>query len=786
MRNLFTLLFLLLFTQELLYAQTDVTGRVTDGESGQPLPAATILLEGTYRGTITNSDGFFTLSVDSLPAGLTVRYIGFESRRLEVNGQTRYPLQIAMTPSVTELGEIVVTDRDPGLTIMERVIARKQIWRESLSTYRADAYTRQSMSNDTSIVSILESSSVAYWDRERGHREVQLSSRQTSNMSENENFAGVAYLPNFYDDNIEIAGYDMVGITHPDALRYYHFRLLETLQMDGKPLYQIEVTPRRPRQPLFEGTAWVLGRDYALIEVELKPNDVVSFPPPVRDFDLYYRQQFSNYGGEYWLPVDMRVSGMIHIGMVGLQFPPIRFSQVSRLSDYEVNATLPDSVFQTEDLFTRADSTSREPLTIEPIPLSAEEQAAYATIDSTQTLEEAFKPEGFLARMMEREEQRERTDRFAGMGRVIPDGVGIRAHFNRIDGYHLGLSYGRIFSDGAWELNGFGGYSFHSERWDYGGSFSRRLITLTSTPVHLLGGYENRTDTRFPSRHYTAGMNTVPMLLGETDYFDYYRNEKLYGGLEFRRLLPLTDLTLTFHRELHGTFEPGSEMNYSLTGWHQERRLNPVIEEGTLHSVQMELGVNVSQTNYGITGQRQLTLAAEVSDAALGSDFGFTRLDAALSWNLQTFYPRRLFTNTLDLHLSGGTSFGELPLQRFGSIDGSLSNFTPFGSLKTRHGRPYEGSRYWLATAEHNFRTIPFELLGLRPLVEKGWGVILFGGAGYTEADGSYPDSLMVTDGIHSEIGVSLNSVFGILRIDVAKRLDVPGTFIGFSLPRYF
>ncbi|MEX2601594.1 MAG: DUF5686 family protein [Balneolaceae bacterium] len=786
MRHLCILLFLLLFTQDLLYSQTDITGRITDGENGQPLPAATILLEGTYRGTITNPDGYFTLPADSLPAVLTIRYIGFESQRLEVTRQTPLPLQIAMTPSVTELGEIVVTERDPGLTIMERVIARKQIWRESLSTYRAEAYTRQSMSNDTSIVSILESSSVAYWDRERGHREVQLSSRQTSNMSEDQNFAGVAYLPNFYDDDIQIAGYDMVGVTHSDALRYYQFRLLETLQMDEKPLYKIEVTPRRQRQPLFEGTVWVLGRDYALIEVDLKPNEVVSFPPPVQDFDLYYRQQYSNYGGEYWLPVDMRVNGLIHIGVVGMQFPPFRFSQVSRLSDYEVNTALPDSVYQAEELFSKADSTNREELTVEPIPLSEEEQAAYATIDSTQTLEEAFKPEGFLARMMEREEQRERTGRFAGIGRIIPDGVDFRAHFNRMDGYHLGLRYGHSFSGGSWELDVFGGYSFHSEEWDYGGSFSRRLATLKSTPVHLLGGYGNGTETRFTSRHYTSGMNSIPVLLGDIDYFDYYRNEKLYGGLEFRRLLPLTDLSLTFNRELHSSFEPGTEMNYSLTGWHKERRLNPVIEEGTLHSLKMELAVNVATSNYGITGNREFSLSTEWSDDALGSDFSFTRLDAALNWNLNTFYPRRLFANTLDLHLSAGTSFGELPLQRFGAVDGSLSSFTPFGTLKTRHGRPYEGNRYWMAAAEHNFRTIPFELLGLRPLVEKGWGVILFGGAGYTKADGNYPAGLMVTDGIHSEVGVSLNSIFGILRIDVAKRIDAPGTFIGFSLPRYF
>ena len=54
-------------------------------------------------------------------------------------------------------------------------------------------------------------------------------------------FAGVRFLPNFYDDNITVAGYEMVGVTHPDALSYYDFKLIETTQIDGDPVYVIDV-----------------------------------------------------------------------------------------------------------------------------------------------------------------------------------------------------------------------------------------------------------------------------------------------------------------------------------------------------------------------------------------------------------------------------------------------------------------------------------------------------------------------------------------------------------------
>ena len=789
MRLLLLALFLVLGLVQSVYSQKEVTGIVYNQETGETLPSATILLEGTYRGTITNLEGQFSISVEDLPVTLTFRYIGFNSISVEITEQTSFPIQITLSPAVAELDEIIVTERDPGLSIMERVIARKQIWRSGLENYRVDAYTRQILSNDTTIVSITESSSIAYWHNNHGHREVQLSARQTSNLSEDQNFAGVRYLPNFYDDDIEIAGYRVVGITHPEALLYYQFKLLETSVMDGKPVYKIEVVPRRQRQPLFEGIAYVLGRDYALLEVDLKPNDVVNFPPPIQDFDLAYKQQFSNYGGDYWLPVDMRIDGRIRIGMVGLQFPTMNFRQVSRLSGYEINSSIPDSIFADQNRFTRVDSLNQKPELneIERIPLTFEESMAYETIDSTKTVEEAFRPEGFLARMIDSDDDSDGGSGFLGFDKVIPRGIGLRARFNRMDGFHAGLNYKRRFSDAGLELKSFGGYSFHSELWDYGASINQRLFRAGDSSFYLEGGYENSTHTMYPSKLYSMGLSSLIMVLGGEDYFDYFRNEKIFGRLHLRRILPKTDFSVTLNRELHRSFGDLLIRDYSIFGWHKERRSNPLMEVGTLHSVELELGYNLSSNNFGFAGSRQVKIKTEFSDETLGSDVNFVKYDASLDWNFETFYPRRLFANSLDVHISAGTSTGKLPLQRFGAIDGAKTIFSPFGSLRSRNNLPYTGNHYWLVTAEHNFRTIPFELIGFTPLVERGWGIIIFGGAGQTIAKGnSYPTELFISDGVHTEVGISLNSVFGIMRIDFAKRLDQPGFFVGLSVPRYF
>lgn len=285
-------------------------------------------------------------------------------------------------------------------------------------------------------------------------------------MEAADNFAGVSYLPNFYDDNVEIAGFDVVGVTHPDALKFYDFKLLDQTTLDEQTVYKIQVRPARKLQPLFTGTIYVLDEAYALLEVSLKPNDVVDFPQPIKDFNSYYEQQFNNYGQDFWLPVDMRINGDIKIKMVGLEFPLIQFRQLSRITDYEVNVPLPDSLYADDDLFavdsTTISSDSLFNRNIDTVPLSDDEEEAYATLDSTATLEKAFKPTGFLSRFIDEEDEDEASG--PGFLSSIPGNISPTVRYNRVDELHAGLTYSVDPVDNL-ELRISGGYSTGYEEW---------------------------------------------------------------------------------------------------------------------------------------------------------------------------------------------------------------------------------------------------------------------------------------------------------------------------------
>jgi hypothetical protein len=83
-------------------------GSVLDASSGQLLIGATIQ-EGQNRGTTTDTNGQFELRIRQLPITLSVSYIGYETRALELASFPEEPLTIRLIPKTTQLNEVVVS-----------------------------------------------------------------------------------------------------------------------------------------------------------------------------------------------------------------------------------------------------------------------------------------------------------------------------------------------------------------------------------------------------------------------------------------------------------------------------------------------------------------------------------------------------------------------------------------------------------------------------------------------------------------------------------------------------
>jgi TonB-dependent starch-binding outer membrane protein SusC len=97
-------LIVILSASQQLPSDLQVTGKIT-GENGEPLPAVSVTLVGTDRGTATDASGDFTITV---PTGGTLRitYVGYVTQEIKIGNEAQ--INIRLLPSANQLNEVVV------------------------------------------------------------------------------------------------------------------------------------------------------------------------------------------------------------------------------------------------------------------------------------------------------------------------------------------------------------------------------------------------------------------------------------------------------------------------------------------------------------------------------------------------------------------------------------------------------------------------------------------------------------------------------------------------------
>ncbi len=102
-KQILSILFLLF--SGLFYAQTTVSGNITDNE-GVPIPGVAVVIQGTSQGTTTDFDGNYSIAVEPNQT-LVFSSIGFSSQNVQVGNQST--INIVMETSAELLDEIIVT-----------------------------------------------------------------------------------------------------------------------------------------------------------------------------------------------------------------------------------------------------------------------------------------------------------------------------------------------------------------------------------------------------------------------------------------------------------------------------------------------------------------------------------------------------------------------------------------------------------------------------------------------------------------------------------------------------
>lgn len=115
-----TLILCLFFGSFGLFAQEKATisGFIKDADSGEELIGATIAISGTSTGASTNIYGFYSLSLDKGSYKLTISYIGYQAKELEIDLQENETINIELGTGAMQMEEVVVKSQNEN-AIME-------------------------------------------------------------------------------------------------------------------------------------------------------------------------------------------------------------------------------------------------------------------------------------------------------------------------------------------------------------------------------------------------------------------------------------------------------------------------------------------------------------------------------------------------------------------------------------------------------------------------------------------------------------------------------------------
>mgnify|MGYP001409895594 FL=1 len=243
---------LLLLSSYPLQAQEEgnyfiVSGTVKDKQTKKKLEYVNISVPGTNVGTITNSDGEFTIKVqDSLQAKVVeISHIGYYNYRIALTGNDMVDENVMLTQNANVLEEVVVRAHDPRMLVEEAMnrIGKNYSEKPTLLT----GFYRETAQKGKRYINISEAIIDVYktpYDEDASRDRVQI-------------FKGRALLSQKASDTliVKLLGGPNLSlyvdiVKNPDilldktTLGYFSFRMEESVVMDNHPQYVISFQPQ--------------------------------------------------------------------------------------------------------------------------------------------------------------------------------------------------------------------------------------------------------------------------------------------------------------------------------------------------------------------------------------------------------------------------------------------------------------------------------------------------------------------------------------------------------------
>lgn len=388
-----------------------LSGWVRDTK-GNPVPGATVYISELRTGTVSNSEGYYQVSLAPGVYNLTFQAVGFEKRVLKVSIiEDHYEeLNIELQEGLFHIPEVRVYSggEDPAYAMMRKAISLAPYYLQQASSYESEVYLRGSFVLDKVPKILGKGVSVSVNSQEAQVGETYtyeslnrlqfiapdtfhhtiVSSRSTfSGLDDN---SPIGYInSSFYENDNDL----FISPLSPQAMRHYKFRY-EGYSMDGnRVINKIRVIPRRKSQQLLEGDLYLVEGLWCIHSVDFSLETFFGV--------VNMRQMYAPVSDGIWLPVshNFRIVASI-MGLKGKAnyMSSVKYLEVVRNMKLSPPALIADK------------------LAVEPAP--AEEVSKPVSTKDQRRMQELMEKENLsnrdmirLAALIEKDSQRQETKR---------------------------------------------------------------------------------------------------------------------------------------------------------------------------------------------------------------------------------------------------------------------------------------------------------------------------------------------------------------------------------------
>ncbi|HAJ99193.1 MAG TPA: hypothetical protein DCM62_04135 [Bacteroidales bacterium] len=315
---------------------THIRGRVVDLHNGNPIAHAHIMIVNTQSGTISGSDGTFSINYHRPVRRLFITHIGYMQRIIEVAPGTEF-LLIELEKQPVELGVVQVR---PGINPAHRIIdnaiaAREQNNPKNLPSFTYTAYSRFVVSgrlppptDTTNMQAEPDSAQLrlqGFFDRQHlmmtetvSNRKVLYPNRSSETIVanriagfQNPEFAVIAsQLQSFsiYENQLTLAGQSFVSPLSPAGRPRYNYQLLSAQPQGADTIFTITFSPiyGTTFQSL-KGSMQITTQDWAVKHLRAG----AAHPQPIVQFSI--EQNLQKIDNLRWFPVKIAFDVETHL-----------------------------------------------------------------------------------------------------------------------------------------------------------------------------------------------------------------------------------------------------------------------------------------------------------------------------------------------------------------------------------------------------------------------------------------------------------------------------------------